>query len=90
VDGVRVRPVEGNGLGALWLADGVITTSEVLKRHTHALKHSLARHLIAGNVNLALVKQYLRHKAIGSTMKHVAVSDRQASQAAYSALTAIY
>jgi len=60
------------------------------KRHPHALKHSLATHLIAGNVNLALVKQCLGHKAIGSTMKYVAVSDRQASEAAQSALMAIY
>jgi site-specific recombinase XerD len=60
------------------------------KRHPHALKHSLASHLVAGNVNLALVKQCLGHKAIGSTMKYVAVSDRQASQAAQSALMGLY
>lgn len=39
------------------------------KSHPHALKHSLATHLISG------VKQCLGHKAIGSTMKHVAVTD---------------
>ena len=60
------------------------------KRHPHALKHSLASHLIAGNVNLALVKQCLGHKAIGSTMKYVAVSDMQATQAAHAALMALY
>lgn len=26
------------------------------KRHSHCLKHSLASHLVAGNVNLALIK----------------------------------
>lgn len=60
------------------------------KCHPHALKHSLASHLVAGNVNLALVKQCLGHKAIGSTMKYVAISDRQATEAAQSALMAIY
>ena len=60
------------------------------KRHPHALKHSLATHLIAGNVNLALVKQCLGHKAIGSTMKYVAVSDSQASQAARAAMMELY
>jgi site-specific recombinase XerD len=60
------------------------------KRHPHALKHSLASHLVAGNVNLALVKQCLGHKAIGSTMKYVGVSDTQASQAAQAALMALY
>ena len=60
------------------------------KRHPHALKHSLATHLIAGNVNLALVKQCLGHKAIGSTMKYVAVSDTQATQAAQAALMGLY
>jgi site-specific recombinase XerD len=36
------------------------------KCHPHALKHSLASHLVAANVNLALVKQQLGHKSIGS------------------------
>jgi len=60
------------------------------KRHPHALKHSLATHLIAGNVNLALVKQCLGHKAIGSTMKYVSVSNSQATEAAQAALMRLY
>jgi len=60
------------------------------KCHPHALKHSLATHLVAANMNLAWVKQCLGHKSIGSTMKYVAVSDRQATEAAQSALMAIY
>jgi site-specific recombinase XerD len=60
------------------------------KRHPHALKHSLASHLVAGNMNLAWVKQCLGHKAIGSTMKYVAVSDSQASEAAQAALMRLY
>jgi integrase len=38
------------------------------KQHPHALKHSIASHLVSANVNLALVKQQLGHKSIGSTM----------------------
>jgi hypothetical protein len=34
------------------------------KRHPHVLKHSLASHLVAGNVNLALVRQALGHRSI--------------------------
>ena len=60
------------------------------KRHPHALKHSLASHLVAGNVNLALVKQCLGHRAIGSTMKYVAVSDAQAADAAREAMMRLY
>jgi site-specific recombinase XerD len=60
------------------------------KRHPHALKHSLATHLIAENTNLAWVRQCLGHKAIGSTMKYVAVSDNQASEAAQAALMRLY
>ena len=60
------------------------------KHHPHALKHSLASHLVAGNMNLAWVKQCLGHKAIGSTMKHVAVSDSQATEAAQAALMRLY
>jgi len=60
------------------------------KRHPHALKHSLASHLVAGNVNLALVKQQLGHKSIGSTMRYVMTTDRQASKATAIALMSIY
>jgi integrase len=60
------------------------------KRHPHALKHSLASHLVTANVNLALIKQQLGHKSIGSTMRYVATTDKQASQAATSALMRIY
>jgi integrase len=60
------------------------------KRHPHALKHSLASHLVAANVNLALVKQQLGHKSIGSTMRYVTTSDSQASKATASALMTIF
>ncbi|QNI30838.1 phage integrase family protein [Alloacidobacterium dinghuense] len=60
------------------------------KRHPHTLKHSLASHLVAANVNLALVKQQLGHKSIGSTMRYVRTTDRQASIATASALMAIF
>jgi type 1 fimbriae regulatory protein FimB len=60
------------------------------KRHPHALKHSLASHLVAGNVNLALVKQALGHRAISSTLCYVGTSDLQASEAAAEAMMAMY
>jgi len=60
------------------------------KRHPHVLKHSLASHLIAGNVNLALVKQCLGHKSIGSTMQYVGTSDGQAAEAAQRAMMGLY
>lgn len=60
------------------------------KRHPHALKHSIASHLVAANVNLALVKQQLGHKAIASTMRYVTTSDKQASTATTGALMRIY
>jgi type 1 fimbriae regulatory protein FimB len=60
------------------------------KCHPHALKHSLASHLVSANVNLALIKQQLGHKSIGSTMRYVVTSDRQASKATVNALMAIF
>jgi site-specific recombinase XerD len=50
----------------------------------------LASHLVAGNMNLAWLKQCLGHKAISSTMKCVAVSDPQATEAAQAALMRLY
>ena len=60
------------------------------KRHPHTLKHSLASHLIAANVNLALIKQQLGHKSISSTIRYVRTTDHQASVATTSALMAIF
>lgn len=60
------------------------------KRHPHVLKHSLASHLVAGNVNLALVKQCLGHRSISSTMQYVGVTDGQAAQAVGAALMALF
>jgi type 1 fimbriae regulatory protein FimB len=60
------------------------------KRHPHVLKHSLASHLVAGNVNPALVKQALGHRSITSTMQYVGTSDGQAAEAAQAALMRLY
>jgi len=43
-----------------------------------------------GNVNLAVLKQALGHKSIGSTMVYVVVSDRQAGDASRAALMRLY
>jgi type 1 fimbriae regulatory protein FimB len=60
------------------------------KRHPHVLKHSLASHLVAGNVNLALVKQALGHRSINSTMQYIGTSDGQAAEAAQAALMRLF
>lgn len=60
------------------------------EQHPDVLTHSLALHLVAGNVNLALVKQALDHRAISSTMIYVGTSDLQASEAAAEAMMAMY
>lgn len=61
-----------------------------VKRHPHILKHSLASHLIAGNVNLALVKQALGHRSISSTMVYVGTTDAQAAEAVQAALMGVF
>jgi len=60
------------------------------KRHPHCLKHSLASHLVAGNVNLALIKQALGHRSINSTMLYVGTTDAQAAEEASRALMGLY
>lgn len=60
------------------------------KRHPHALKHSLASHLVAANTNLALVQRQLGHKSINSTLRYVTTTDQQASRATTSALMKIF
>ena len=60
-----------------WLSG--VPAIQLFTQYTHVVGPgrgpSLASRLVAGNVNLALVRQCLGHKAIGSTMKYVAVSD---------------
>jgi type 1 fimbriae regulatory protein FimB len=60
------------------------------KRHPHVLKHSLASHLVASNVNLALVKQALGHRSISSTMQYVGTTDAQAADAVRTALMGVF
>lgn len=62
----------------------------VEKRHPHVLKHSLASHLIAGNANLALVRQALGHRSISSTMQYIGTSDGQAAEALQRALMGLF
>ena len=60
------------------------------KRHVHALKHTLASHLIAANVNLAIVRQTLGHASISSTMRYVSTTDTQAAKATHAALMELF
>jgi type 1 fimbriae regulatory protein FimB len=60
------------------------------KQHPHTLKHSLASHLIEGNVNLALVKQALGHRSISSTMVYIGTTDAQAAEATAKAFMSLY
>lgn len=60
------------------------------KRHPHVLKHSLASHLVAGNANLALIRQALGHRSISSTMAYIGTSDAQAAEALQKALMGLF
>jgi site-specific recombinase XerD len=62
----------------------------VEKRHPHVLKHSLASHLVAGNANLALIRQALGHRSISSTMQYIGTSDAQAAEALQKALMGLF
>ncbi len=62
----------------------------VEKRHPHVLKHSLASHLVAGNANLALIRQALGHRSINSTMAYIGTSDAQAAEALQRALMGLF
>ena len=51
---------------------------------------SSASHLVAGNVNLALVKRVLGHRSISSTMVYVGTTDAQAAEAVQAALMGVF
>jgi len=60
------------------------------KCHCHVLKHSLANHLVKGNVNLALVKQSLGHASIASTIQYLGTTDADAAAATRKALQDLF
>ncbi len=60
------------------------------KCHCHVLKHSLANHLVKGNVNLALIKQALGHSSIASTIEYLGTTDADAGEATRKALMDIF
>lgn len=60
------------------------------KRHPHVLKHSICSHSVEANMNLALIKQAVGHRSIGSTMQYIGTSDAQASEASAKALMTIF
>ena len=62
----------------------------VEKRHPHVLKHSLASHLVAGNANLALIRQALGHRSISSTLLYIGTTDAQAAEALQAALMNLF
>jgi site-specific recombinase XerD len=69
---------------------GELAGLSVDKRHPHVLKHSLASHLVAGNANLALIRQALGHRSISSTMAYVGASDGPAAEALQRALMDLF
>lgn len=56
------------------------------KAHPHALKHSIAKHLIKAGVPLPAVQQWLGHESLGSTGVYLEVSDEEADAAVADAL----
>jgi site-specific recombinase XerD len=102
---LKVRPADGSGFLFTSQKGGRLDRTQFFrifqavaevaglpaeKKHPHVLKHSLASHLVASNVNLALVKQALGHRSISSTMVYVGTTDAQAAEAVQSALMGVF
>jgi site-specific recombinase XerD len=51
-------------------------------RHMHVLKHSIGTHLIAKGLDILDVKDWLGHRAIGSTMCYLEIRNKQREAAA--------
>ena len=73
-----------------WTIVKAIGSAAGIDTHPHALKHSLATHLVGADVNLGKVQQALGHADIRSTMVYAHISDQQASKARSDALMTLY
>jgi ArsR family transcriptional regulator, arsenate/arsenite/antimonite-responsive transcriptional repressor len=58
------------------------------KRHPGVLRDSLASHLVARSVDLALIAKALGHRSVNSTLRHVKATDRRLVKADSSAAIA--
>jgi integrase len=59
-------------------------------RHPHVLKHTAAMLLVKQNTNAFLIRQHLGHRSFQSTLAYVKASDKQSSEAATQAFSAIF
>jgi integrase len=69
--GLREKRISRRGLDWLMKAYGAQAKLPEVKRHFHALKHTVAVHLLAAGVELHLVHQWLGHSAIKNTAHYV-------------------
>jgi site-specific recombinase XerD len=54
------------------------------------MRGCIASHLVAGNANLALIRQALGHRSINSTLAYIGTSDAQAAEALQKALMGLF
>lgn len=69
--GLRGKPITRRGLDWLMKTYGDLAKLPAVKRHFHALKHSVATHLLGAGVELEHVHSWLGHVAIKSTALYV-------------------
>ena len=63
----RGQPITRRGLDWLMKSYGAQARVPVVKRHFHALKHSIATHLLSAGANLHFVHEWLGHTMLQST-----------------------
>jgi site-specific recombinase XerD len=52
------------------------------KRHFHALKHSIATHLVQHGVEVLQIQNWLGHRSINSTLEYTRLIDKQRDELA--------
>jgi multidrug efflux pump subunit AcrB len=61
-----------------------------IRRPIVAMVIAILMVIVAGNANLALVRQALGHRSINSTMQYIGTSDSQAAEALQKALMGLF
>lgn len=83
-------PLTGNSFNKIFKGYALAAGIDPKKAHPHALKHSIANHLIRAGVDIGYLQIRLGHRSLSSTQKYVMLEDQEVAVKTQNALINIF